>query len=116
MKLLTLFLLAFALIFRADPLCAAPAAAFPATAMSDCADMADDRDDKHNQQPQSASLACHTCAAPPGTVVAFDLPVQWPAPMPDLQHPSQMAGATIEPPTPPPRAANSESISTFQRS
>ena len=116
MKLLTLFLLAFALIFRAAPLCAAPAAALTAAAMSDCADMADDHDDKHDRQPQSASLACHTCAASLGTMVAFDLPVPWPAPMPDLQHASHLAGATIEPPTPPPRAANSESISTFQRS
>lgn len=116
MKPLALFLLAFALVFRAAPLCAVSVADFPAVSKSDCADMASEHGKEHDGRPQDGLVTCHTCLSSLGLMAALDFSVIWPALRPDIQSVSILAGATIEPPTPPPRTANSKPISTFGRS
>lgn len=115
MRAYALFLLAFALVFRAAPLCAEPVAASSVAAMSDCIGMSGEKEDKHRPASQDASLACHNCIAPPAQSVALDISACWLAEMPVIEPAARLAGSMIEPPTPPPRIERVTLNSTFQR-
>lgn len=110
------FVFAVALLFGVAPLCAAPVGARPMAAMPDCASMTGASDTEHDSSRHDPPPACHTCATPLGMDIRFDPALPWASVLPVAKHIDQLTSAALEPPTPPPRGAESKPNSEIQRS
>ena len=105
MKLLAIWLLAIALIFRAAPICASPVTAGAVTAMPGCEDAADHHDTKQGEKREDAARACHACISPAVASTVFTHPML-PTAVLNIKTAIRFAGRLAEPPTPPPRFGN----------
>lgn len=105
MTVLSRFLLAIALLFSGAPLCAVPSATPIAMGASECADMLGKHKASHDGDRDLRSIACHSCALSFGVASAFEGEGSQLIPDPIAHAVTQRVGASIEPPTPPPRTA-----------
>lgn len=115
MKALRLLFLAIALVFGTAPLCAGQAAPPIVKAMADCSDLTGEGQAQHEGHGDPRSLACHSCVLSLGMLSALQTPGPQLTSSPAARAVTHLTSALIEPPTPPPRAAVSNSITTNKR-
>lgn len=113
MKWFTVLLLTLGLFMRGDPFCGAPQVAVTMSMSSaECADM-----ESGGEQPrhgdQDLARGCQAClfAGLDEPIAPRSLP--WPMLLPAVPARTQMLGASIKPPTPPPRSGAKRTVSNI---
>ena len=113
MKLLSVILLALAILLRADPSCAATAGSSTISTSFSCDDMAKDVVPGDQHEPTAEARLCHACAFPVAGLGPQTVLRNWAELPHTLGVVQPSAGHVPEPPVPPPRAAVQDQESTF---
>lgn len=113
MKLLSIVLLAMAILLRADPLCAATVGNPTISASMSCDNMANNLLPEDERESTAEARLCHACTFPVAGFSSQTLLRAWAELPHTIALARQSAGHIPEPSVPPPRAAVQDQESTF---